>query len=79
MSYCEDFPCCGHEAGDCPDSEGRFKCVGCGALLPRNNPDSFCAECHRNQVWLDPEDRDWFPDEDEDDEEYEEEEYEENP
>ena len=30
MPRCEDFPCCGHEANDCPDSEGRFRCVDCG-------------------------------------------------
>ena len=25
MARCEDYPCCGHEAGDCPtiDSKGR--------------------------------------------------------
>ena len=35
---CEDYPCCGHEAGDCPriDAKGRerWTCVECGKLLP---------------------------------------------
>jgi hypothetical protein len=46
---CEDFPCCGHEPGDCPDSQGRFTCVGCGRRLPRNAPSSICPKCQRNR------------------------------
>ena len=42
---CEDYPCCGHEAGDCPDSEGRFTCVGCGKRLPRDAGSSICPKC----------------------------------
>ena len=30
MARCEDYPCCGHEPGDCPDSSRRMKCVECG-------------------------------------------------
>jgi len=52
---CEDFPCCGHEAGDCPtlDSKGRprFTCVCCGKRLPRNAPSSICAKCHQRRAW----------------------------
>ena len=44
-SRCEDYPCCGHEAGDCPDSEGRFTCVGCGKRLPRDAGSSICPKC----------------------------------
>ena len=40
---CEDFPCCGHEAGDCPtlDSQGRgrWTCVEC--RLPLKAPSSM--------------------------------------
>ena len=46
---CEDYPCCGHEAGDCPvtDSRGqqRFRCVECGGLLPARATSSICRRC----------------------------------
>lgn len=45
MSTCEDYPCCGHEPGDCPDSQGRFTCVTCGRRLPKPVPSSICARC----------------------------------
>lgn len=46
---CQDFPCCGHEAGCCPnyDESGRqtnMICV-CGAELPVDNPVSICDSC----------------------------------
>ena len=46
---CEDFPCCGHEAGCCPDYDesGRqlnMKCV-CGATLPLTSRSSLCRSC----------------------------------
>jgi len=46
---CEDFPCCGHEAGCCPDyDEGgkqlNMKCV-CGATVPLNSRSSLCPSC----------------------------------
>jgi transposase-like protein len=48
---CEDFPCCGHEAGDCPtrDSKGRerWKCVDCGKRLSVNATSSLCEACKR--------------------------------
>jgi len=44
---CEDYPCCGHESGDCPDSSGRMKCVECGKRLPRTATSSICARCLR--------------------------------
>lgn len=48
---CEDYPCCGHEAGDCPrvDSKGRerFRCVDCGKELPVKATSSICRRCHR--------------------------------
>ncbi len=45
---CEDYPCCGHEPGDCPDSSGRMKCVECGRRLPKNASSSICPKCLRN-------------------------------
>ena len=51
MARCEDFPCCGHEAGDCPtrDSKGRerWTCVECGKRLPLKATSSICARCTR--------------------------------
>lgn len=47
---CEDFPCCGHEAGCCPDFDPNtgqqlnMKCT-CGAVLPVNNRYSICDGC----------------------------------
>ncbi len=46
---CEDFPCCGHESGCCPDydSSGRklnMKCT-CGATLPVTSRFSICDGC----------------------------------
>ena len=59
MARCEDYPCCGHELGCCPDYDesGRqlnMKCV-CGATVPLNNNSSLCTGCY-NQL-LDDEDR----------------------
>lgn len=55
MARCEDYPCCGHEPGDCPtiDSDGneRWTCVGCGKLLPVNAPSSICDRCMSKRVW----------------------------
>jgi len=44
---CEDYPCCGHEPGDCPDSSGRMKCVECGKRLSVKAMSSICAKCQR--------------------------------
>jgi hypothetical protein len=46
---CEDFPCCGHELGCCPDFDesGRqidMKCV-CGASVPLTSRSSLCGPC----------------------------------
>jgi hypothetical protein len=46
VSRCEDYPCCGHEAGGCPDPDGRFKCARCGGPLPRRATSAVCARCH---------------------------------
>jgi len=41
---CEDYPCCGHEDGGCPDEEGRFRCI-CGTLMPPRSKYSICLRC----------------------------------
>lgn len=51
MARCEDYPCCGHEPGDCPeiDSKGRarYRCVECGKRLRPNATSSICGSCQR--------------------------------
>lgn len=54
MARCEDFPCCGHEPGCCPDYDesGRqlnMKCV-CGATLPIGNRYSICDDCMASEL-----------------------------
>lgn len=50
MARCEDFPCCGHENGCCPDLDAKtgeqlnMICT-CGAVLPVNAPYSICSTC----------------------------------
>lgn len=51
MARCEDFPCCGHEPGCCPDYDesGRqlnMKCT-CGAAVPLHSRFSICDACMR--------------------------------
>jgi hypothetical protein len=52
MAHCEDFPCCGHELGCCPDYDPEtgeqlnMICV-CGAKLPINRRSSLCDHCLR--------------------------------
>lgn len=66
MARCEDFPCCGHELGCCPDFDPEtgeqlnMVCV-CGAKLPLNSRFSICATCIRR----DPETGEFDSDEDE--------------
>lgn len=50
MARCEDFPCCGHELGCCPDYDEEtgkqlnMKCT-CGATVPIDNGSSLCDGC----------------------------------
>ena len=49
---CEDFPCCGHEHGCCPDfneagEQLNMVCV-CGAKLPIDSRYSICESCMRD-------------------------------
>lgn len=65
---CEDFPCCGHEHGCCPDFDesGRqlnMICV-CGAVLPINSRYSICDACMDQGC----EDEEFFEDDFEDEE-----------
>lgn len=60
MPYCLDFPCCGHEQGDCPtiDSKGRerWRCTECGRQLPLKATSSICQPCQRSmyqRAWYD--------------------------
>ena len=51
MARCEDFPCCGHEAGCCPDydesgNQLNMRCT-CGAVVPLSSSSSLCAACLR--------------------------------
>jgi len=50
MARCEDFPCCGHESGCCPDFDPdtgkqlNMKCT-CGATVPLTSRSSLCEGC----------------------------------
>lgn len=56
MARCEDFPCCGHELGCCPDYDAEtgiqlnMVCT-CGAKLPIDNFFSLCNSCLRGECW----------------------------
>jgi hypothetical protein len=65
---CEDFPCCGHELGCCPDydeagMQTNMICV-CGAKLPITRSFSICDSCMK-----DPDDPNQFDDYEMDEEE----------
>lgn len=74
---CEDFPCCGHEPGCCPDfdeagNQLNMVCV-CGAKLPIDNPSSCCDACLRDpddpceEQWWEEGEQDGWDDECDDD------------
>jgi len=44
---CEDWPCCGHEEGGCPNSDGSYNCAECGKKLPKHSQSAVCEKCHR--------------------------------
>ena len=50
MARCEDYPCCGHELGCCPDFDPNtgeqlnMKCT-CGATIDVNARVSICDGC----------------------------------
>lgn len=47
MARCEDFPCCGHEAGECPryNTKDQRLCVDCDRPLPYSGR---CLNCAKN-------------------------------
>ena len=53
MARCEDWPCCGHEAGGCPNEDGTANCCRCGGRLPERSRSSMCDHCHRTLRRLD--------------------------
>jgi hypothetical protein len=65
MSRCEDYPCCGHELGCCPDFDDNtgqqlnMICT-CGAKLPINNPSSICDGCLNRPAPGDERDQDYI-------------------
>lgn len=53
MSRCEDWPCCGHESGCCPDFDDsgnqlNMVCT-CGAKLPVDARYSICEGCMESE------------------------------
>ena len=87
MARCEDWPCCGHEAGCCPDFDesGRqlnMRCT-CGAVVPLGSRSSLCPACLAAGDPDDPyygDEDDWEDDwEDDDDENWEEDDYDGQP
>lgn len=59
MPRCEDYPCCGHGDGECPERDKmgrlRFRCVECGKMLPIGAPSSLCSKCEHREYrkWAD--------------------------
>jgi hypothetical protein len=60
--HCEDFPCCGHEIGGCPDENGAFACASCGSKLPKGNRSAVCNACHAQQAREDDDGGHMYPD-----------------
>lgn len=45
MTRCEDYPCCGHSNGECPNSDDTFNCCQCGKKLKKDTTSSLCNRC----------------------------------
>jgi hypothetical protein len=42
---CEDFPCCGHALGECPNGEAK-ECPDCGRMfMPCSLGEIYCLPC----------------------------------
>ena len=64
MARCEDYPCCGHEDGCCPDydksgNQLNMKCT-CGATVPLGSRSSLCKACLRCADVLELDDDDYY-------------------
>ena len=50
---CEDYPCCGHEWGDCPDPDAEergeypLRCVECGGRIKHGDAATNAPSMHR--------------------------------
>ncbi len=74
MARCEDFPCCGHESGCCPDFDENgdqinMRCT-CGAKVPVTSRYSLCNGClhdDEGEPNYNPEDEGEYDDEEHDD------------
>ena len=65
---CEDYPCCGHEAGGCPqiDENGaeRFRCACCSVLMAPKARSAVCEPCHKRRRASDEDFEPYYDDED---------------
>lgn len=53
MARCEDYPCCGHEAGECPryNTRGERMCVnGCASVATSNGECNKCRNRHARRA-----------------------------
>ena len=70
MAYCEDFPCCGHEAGCCPDFDDDGRQLNmiwtCGDRLSFDSRYSICSSCMNHDAFDDEDDDDDYIDDEED-------------
>jgi len=70
MPRCEDYPCCGHELGCCPETDPdtgevlSMTCT-CGAKVPLGSRFSICEGCLNSPDPDDPYDYDGDPGPDE--------------
>lgn len=57
MARCEDWPCCGHEDGCCPDYDESGRQINmvctCGKKLSVDNHSSICDDCLRGDDYDD--------------------------
>jgi len=46
MLRCEDFPCCGHQIGECPTDNKSHICKECGrSFMPDSMTWNYCYPC----------------------------------